>query len=169
MTTAWGIHPKCGILLEQSQNQTQADRCEVAMSITLQTTCSSLFRRFLNYWDNEFTRVSQGSITLVIETFAKLGLPLAVHELEGPTTCVDFLGFELDTLLMEIRLPQEKLRELQLLICEWVEKKTYKLKELQYLTGKLGHAAEVIHPGITYRRKCLRFKVEYIGHTTTSD
>ena len=36
--------------------------------------------------------------------FQKLGIPLAEDKVFGPTTCLDFLGITLDTLLMEARL-----------------------------------------------------------------
>lgn len=49
--------------------------------------------------------------------------------------CLDFLGFELDSQTMEVRLSREKLSELQHLIHQWVEKKSCIPKELQSLTG----------------------------------
>ena len=58
----------------------------------------------------------QSAMKIVVETFAKLGFLLAINKLEGPTTCLDFLGFEIDSRMMAVRLPQEKLMELQHLI-----------------------------------------------------
>ena len=95
----------------------------------------------------------QSALRIVMETFARLGFPIAVNKLEGPTTCLDFLGFELDSQMMEVRLPREKLSKLQHLIHQWVEKKSCTLKELQSLTGKLGHAAKVVEPGKTFMRR----------------
>lgn len=46
----------------------------------------------------------------------RLGLPLKWQKLEGPATVLGFLGILLDTQRMEMRLPQEKLKELKLLI-----------------------------------------------------
>lgn len=40
-------------------------------------------------------------------------------KVEGPVTCLDFLGFELGYGAMEIRLPQRKLNELQEVLQEW--------------------------------------------------
>ena len=48
--------------------------------------------------------------------FSHLGLPVAIEKLEGPWYCLNFLGFELGSLSMVIRLPQAKLTELQQLI-----------------------------------------------------
>ena len=38
-------------------------------------------------------------------TCAQLGVPIAAHKREGPTTCLTFLGIELDTVSFELRLP----------------------------------------------------------------
>ena len=37
-----------------------------------------------------------------------LGVPIKSEKTEGPTTCIVFLGIELNTVKMEARLPQEK-------------------------------------------------------------
>ena len=37
-----------------------------------------------------------------------LGVPLVTGKVFGPTVCLDYLGFQLDTDRMEIRLPVEK-------------------------------------------------------------
>ena len=36
-----------------------------------------------------------------------------MDKLEDPTTCLTFLGFEVDSVAMVVRLPQAKLRELK--------------------------------------------------------
>ena len=47
------------------------------------------------------------------ETCAELGLLLSLEKLEGPTTVIEFLGIELDTELLEIRLSEKKLVSLR--------------------------------------------------------
>ena len=42
-----------------------------------------------------------------------LGVPIAAHKTEGPTTCLTFLGIELDSDAMEVRLPRDKLQRLK--------------------------------------------------------
>ena len=42
----------------------------------------------------------------------RLGIPLAADKCEGPSTCLTFLGIEVDTVKMELRLPAEKLQRL---------------------------------------------------------
>jgi len=52
------------------------------------------------------------SLAILLRVFKRLGLPVAVHKLEGPWWCLSFLGFEVDSNAMEVRLPRSKLLEL---------------------------------------------------------
>ena len=45
--------------------------------------------------------------------FDTLRLPVAEEKLEGPSTVVTFLGIEVDTVAMELRLPQKKVSKLK--------------------------------------------------------
>ena len=58
--------------------------------------------------------------------------------------CLKFLGFELDSCNMEIRLPGNKLQEIQPLIGQWqLGKKLPTKKELKSLVGKLAFVCRV--------------------------
>ena len=70
----------------------------------------------------------------------ELGIPWADDKTEGPSTCLTFLGVEINTLTMQARLPDTKLLELRQLITAWLGKKSASLNELESLIGKLGFA-----------------------------
>ena len=53
------------------------------------------------------------NLSLLIWICDKLGLPLAIDKQEGPSTCLVFLGIEVDTANLELRLPLPKLLRLQ--------------------------------------------------------
>ena len=74
------------------------------------------------------------------------GIPLAPNKIEGPTTCITFLGIELDSMAMTARLPTDKLSELTSLIRIW---------ELESLLGKLNHACYIIPAGRTFLSRLL--------------
>ena len=79
-------------------------------------------------------------------------VPLAIEKVEGPSTCLPFLGIEIDSVTQELTLSADKLLQLQLLLFEW-EKKTRCTKQgLQSLAGKLQHAAAVARPGCSLIR-----------------
>lgn len=83
----------------------------------------------------------------------ELGVPIASEKTEGPTTCLTFLGIELDTVKMEARLPPDKLLELQQLCAVWERKDTASVQELQSIVGSLQFACCVVRPGRYYLRR----------------
>ena len=52
-----------------------------------------------------------------ISTFRDLGAPVAMHKNEGPATLLPFLGILIDTVMCQLRLPQDKLQRLRDLVC----------------------------------------------------
>ena len=47
------------------------------------------------------------------------GVLIVEHKQDGPTTCLVFLGIEVDTVKEQLCLPAEKLNRLQILLQEW--------------------------------------------------
>ena len=92
-------------------------------------------------------------LTMLLTIFDYLDIPVAVEKTEGPTTRLIFLGIELDTEEMTLRLPEKKLRKLQTLIAEWLGRKSCRKRDLQSLAGKLQHACKVVRPGRTFLRR----------------
>ena len=95
------------------------------------------------------------ALAILLQTFDILGLPVAWEKLEGPTACLTFLGFEIDSLALELRLPQEKMLELQRTISSWLERTDCRKKELESLHGQLAYASKVVKPGKTFTRRLI--------------
>ena len=93
------------------------------------------------------SQVCQGNLDCMLATCRRLGVPVAPAKCEGPTTVLTFLGFELDTERMVLRLPQAKLEHTMALVKEWIGKRGCRKRELQSLLGHLQHAATVVRPG----------------------
>ena len=81
-----------------------------------------------------------------------LGVPLAEDKQVGPTTCLTFLGIEIDTRASQLRLPLDKLTRLQSLLSEWGSRKHGSRKELESLVGHLNHACKVVRSGRSFLR-----------------
>ena len=92
-------------------------------------------------------------LTILLATFKELGVPVAAEKLEGPATRLVFLGIEIDTEEMVVRLPLDKLLELKVLVGKWLSRKSCGRQELQSLAGKLQHASKVVRPGRTFLRR----------------
>lgn len=89
----------------------------------------------------------------LLAVFERLRVPVAAEKLEGPADCIVFLGIEVDTQAMVLRLPLPKLEELKSLIREWLVKRSCVKRDLQSLVGKLQHACKVVRPGRTFLRR----------------
>ena len=78
------------------------------------------------------------ALNVALELCGRLGVPIAEQKLQGPTTSLSFLGIEVDTMAMELRLPQEKVGQLKVMIQDW--RKSCSKRELLSLIGRLQHA-----------------------------
>ena len=95
----------------------------------------------------------QSDLSTVMRVCEDLGVPLAEEKLEGPVKSIQFLGFILDTVRMEIRLPESKLSSLLKLLEEWTGRKSCLKNDLEQLLGKLNHACVVIPNGRIFLRR----------------
>ena len=113
----------------------------------------------LHYLDDFLFLVPPSShrgVSLVAEVsgiFRMLGVPVATHKTEGPSTTLVFLGILIDTHAFELRLPVDKLTRLQELIQSWSGRRSCTRRELEYLLGYLSHTATVITQGHTFLRQ----------------
>lgn len=89
----------------------------------------------------------------LISSFQHLGVPLEPSKLEGPSTCLTFLGIEVDTEALMLRLPKQKLLRLKQELSHCLLRKSITKRELQSLTGSLQFATKVIRPGRSFLRQ----------------
>jgi hypothetical protein len=75
------------------------------------------------------------------------GIPIANEKTEGPCQVMIFLGLEIDTLNMVVRIPQKKLGDLRVMIVSALNKKKITLKNLQSITGLMNFCLRAIPPG----------------------
>ena len=85
----------------------------------------------------------------------KLGVPVSVEKCAAPSSKLTFLGFELDTISMAVRLPEEKLPRIKLLVQKWMGRRACRKRDLESLLGHLQHAAAVVRPGRTFMRRLI--------------
>jgi len=74
-------------------------------------------------------------------------MPVAGEKTLGPATELALLGIELDSELLQLRLPPGKLEKLKQLVKAWRKRKGCSKRELQSLEGHLNHACKVVRPG----------------------
>ena len=129
-------------------------------------------RNVFHYLDNFVVLVTPGTLECqsALERLrfrcSDLGIPLAAHKCEGPSTCVTFLGIVIDTATGELRLPLEKLIHHRSLLSEWGGRKACSRRELESLIGYLNHACKVIGPGRSFLRRMIDLLLGTTTHTT---
>ena len=108
------------------------------------------------------TQTCQESLAIALSLCDQVGLPVAPEKTEGPTTKLIFLGIELDTQSMQLRLPPEKRMRLLAAMAHWTgprgrpaARTTGKKRELLSLIGLLSHAAKVVQPGRAFIRSLI--------------
>ncbi len=80
-------------------------------------------------------------------------MPLNENKTEGPAEVITFLGIEIDSINMELRLPQEKLSELLNLLKKWRGMKSCRKRDLQSIAGSLNHACMAVRAGRSFKRR----------------
>ena len=78
------------------------------------------------------------------EICLELGVPLATNKTEGPQSVLVFLGLEIDTIEMKVRIPKDKLDSLKEKLLYLLGRKKATLKELQSLAGSLSFCCRAI-------------------------
>ena len=95
------------------------------------------------------------SLAILDRECQTLGVPIADHKRDGPTTCLTFLGIEVDTVAGELRLPAVKLQHLRTLLLDWGTRRSCTRKELESIIGLLNHACKVVRSGRAFLRRML--------------
>ena len=98
-------------------------------------------------------------LTKFLALCANLGIPTAPDKTTQPTKSLTFLGYDLDTQNMEIRLPDEKLVKGRKLIQECLQKTKVQLKFLQSVIGFLNFACGAVVPGRPFLRRLINLTI----------
>lgn len=100
-------------------------------------------------------RQGERALQSALARCARLGVPVASRKTEGPSTTLTFLGLELDTLSMTVRLPPAKLERLRREIRRWEGMRSCSKRELLSIIGQLQHACCAIRPGRSFLRRMI--------------
>ena len=106
------------------------------------------------------------NLEVIQHTCADTGAPVEPEKLEGPTTVISFLGLQLDTNEMVLRLPADKLAHLMEMMSAWRGKKACRNRELLSLVGVLLHASKAVRPGRAFLRRLINLlmMVKHLDH-----
>ncbi len=101
----------------------------------------------------------------------QIGALEALDKAVFPQEVITWLGIEIDTIAMVIRVPPEKLRELLELLVDWSDKTRVTRKDLEKLIGKLAFAAKAVRAGRLFYSRLIHAmkKMKKVGTYTLDE
>ena len=116
-----------------------------------------------------FLASSHSECLLMLESFKQmaqsLGVPIADHKTCSPSTTLEFLGIELETIGMTARLTVEKLAAYEANIRSILSAGECTLGDLRSITGKLQLATTVIPGGSCFLRRLYNTRIGMHNHS----
>ena len=122
----------------------------------------------INYLDDFITLGRSYSSCLqaqrkILKVLRDLGFYVAYDKVSPPSTCTTFLGVEIDSIAMELRLPESKIEKLNCYLDKYVAADRISKKELESLGGLLSHCASLVRGGKTFCRRLYNLYKEVCG------
>ena len=85
----------------------------------------------------------------------ELGVPLAPEKTVGPTTCLSYLGLEIDSVGQKVKVPQDKVAKLHRDLQKAISSHSMSLVAIQSLIGSLNFVCKAISPGRAFIRRLI--------------
>lgn len=103
------------------------------------------------------------ALSVLIQLLRKLGFAIHWGKVIDPTQRITFLGIELDSIEMTLRLPQDKLDLLRQELKSFLNRNRASKRQLQSLAGRLSWAASVVRGGRVFLRRIFN-KISMLRH-----
>ena len=115
----------------------------------------------INYLDDLGGVQEEETADMAFDTLRRLlvqfGLTEAISKSCAPNYVMVFLGVEVNSVLLTLRIPEDKMQEILTILENWSNKQICSLKELQSLVGLLNFASRCIKSGRIYLARILNF------------
>ena len=128
--------------------------------------------RVVNYLD-DFLVVARDEATcayqqgLVTTTIQLLGFEVSWKKVTPPFTISTFLGITIDSSIMELSLPMEKVEKLKTFLTSLLDKGCASKKELERAGGLVSHCSYVVRGGRTFSRRIFDLAASYSRQCTS--
>ncbi|MEW8547235.1 MAG: reverse transcriptase domain-containing protein [Candidatus Thiodiazotropha sp.] len=111
------------------------------------------------------------ALLCLIQLLRRLGFAIHWGKVVDPTNRITFLGIELDSIAMSLRLPEDKLSSFRNELHSFLQLKRVTKRQLQSLAGRLSWAAGVVRGGRVFLRRIFNkiSTLKHSSHRTTLD
>ena len=99
--------------------------------------------------------VAQSHFQMLLQVMAELGIPISEEKLFSPSTEVPCLGILINTAKGSLRIPDDKLAEVNQKCTKWASKHTATKKQLQSLVGSLIYIHKCVKPARLFVNRIL--------------
>ena len=96
---------------------------------------------------------AQFAQNIVIKTLRYLGFYISWAKVTPPSKVCRYLGLDIDSIEMELRLPKDKLEKMIFSVSNFKEKNSISKQELESLGGLLSHCSHFVDGGRTHSRR----------------
>ena len=118
------------------------------------------FPYLYNYIDDlVYTGLSQDihqSYSTLLGLLQELGLEISQSKLIAPTSCAVCLGIEINTVTKTLKIPSEKLQEIQQICLDFVFKSKVTKNQFQSLLGSLLYITKCVQPARFFLNRMLQ-------------
>ena len=128
----------------------------------LQHILSNVSSVFIQHYLDDFLILGRpnsdecgNGLSKCIAVCEQLGVPLASEKTEGPSTCLTYLGFMIDSSKFEVSLPDKKVDKAKHLLELWKNRKSGTKRQLLSLVGLLPHCSQVISLSKVFLRRLI--------------
>ena len=128
----------------------------------LQHILSNVSSVFIQHYLDDFLILGRpnsdecgNGLSKCIAVCEQLGVPLASEKTEGPSTCLTYLGFMIDSSKFEVSLPDKKVDKAKHLLKLWKNRKSGTKRQLLSLVGLLQHCSQVIPLSKVFLRRLI--------------
>lgn len=94
---------------------------------------------------------------VLISILRDLGFYIAWNKISGPSQVCRFLGIDIDSISLQLKLPGDKLQRLRCELDFWSSRKYATKKQVQRLCGILNHCCKVIRGGRIFMHHMIKF------------
>ena len=91
----------------------------------------------------------------MINTCEELGFSVQPNKTVLPTTTMEYLGIEIDTVQMQLRISDERLNDIMNELYAWKHRKVCTKRDLLSIIGKLTFVSRVVRAGRTFVRRMI--------------
>ncbi|RLC08583.1 MAG: hypothetical protein DRI57_23700, partial [Deltaproteobacteria bacterium] len=141
------VYFDCALVMGCKSAAMMCQRATTAISLFLLSRGVSICAYLDDFAGCSSPQRAEDDFALLGSVLAELGLVEAARKAHSPSTTMEFLGIQFNTIDMTLSITPTRLIELRSLLDEWRVKKSASKKEIQSLVGKLQFAARCVPAG----------------------